>query len=160
MLRTLADQGFPNVSSSIKIINKEYIKNIVILEPALYNFTKNFQNKIIDLGLDLNLNKLISYENRINEIRRIPGVIGGHVYNIKILDRYFIKHMAGKCLLNEIYLYYLIQKDFSDLRKFLVKCYGLIFTTDFSKINLEIIQSCLKNNKSLSSDIIFYPFNE
>jgi hypothetical protein len=160
MIRTLADEGFPNVSSSIKIINKEYIKNIVILEPGLYNFTRDFQNKIIKLGLDLNVKTLISYENRINEIQRIKGVIGGHIYNIKIFDKYFVKHMAGKCLLNEMYLYYLIMKDFPDLGKFLVKCYGLIFAKDFSDINFDLIEDCLEKGRSSNSNIMFYPFDQ
>lgn len=139
----------------------EYQKNICILEPRFFGFSQNFISQVTRLGINLNRASLQAYEHRVvHSIRRMPGIIGGHVYNIRLLGPYFVKIMAGKCLLNEVYLYHLIVREFPDLAKFLVKCFGVIFASDFDKLTVEAVSSSVQRRRSTDPNLLYFPFDK
>ena len=160
MIQTLQDEGYPNNSTSIKIISWKYIKNIIIIEPKVLDFIQKFQNEVNSVQTNLQTEDLIKYEETIlTSKKRIPGIVGGHHKKIKLFKKYFIKQMGGNHGINEIYNYYLIHKFFPKIIPFLAKCYGVIFISKELQINENRITKIIQSDKITSKDLIFYPMD-
>ena len=160
IIRTLQDEGYPNHSTSIKIIYWKYVKNIVIIEPKVAHFIKRFVNQVNSLQTNLQTEDLIKYEDLIITSKiRIPGVIGGHHNKLKIFKKYFIKKMGGNHVINEIFNYYLLNKLYPKVTPFLTKCYGVIFVSKEFEVNEAKMTQIIQSGKQSSKDFIFYPMS-
>jgi hypothetical protein len=158
IVRTLQDEGYPNFSTSIKIIYWKLIKNILILEPKVVDLIEKFKTEINSIQTNLETEDLIDYENKIIKSKtRIPGVIGGHHQKLKIFKKFFLKKMGGNHALNEIYNYYLLQKFYPKISPFLTKCYGVIFVSKEFDFDEELFTEIIKSGKTNSKEALFYP---
>jgi len=155
----LQNQGFPNFYSSVKIVCMEYIKNIPILEPRFVERLDQFKQKLAKLFNFINKTELLEYEhNVIRAKKRLNGIIGGHLSNIKVFPKYFVKRQSTNNFLNEVYLYYLFPRLYPKLVPLTVKCYGVVFTKDFDAITSERLDFCVKYGKINSDEMEFIPF--
>jgi hypothetical protein len=161
IIRTFQGEGYPNLSSSIKIINSEFIKNIINVEPNLTEFFMKFQNMVNSVQTDINTNELIEYQNKIFCLKkRIPGVIGGHLKNISLLKKYFLKKMASNHGINEIFNYNLVYKNYPKLKPFINKCFGVIFIKNDFPLTDESLEEMINSGLSTSEDALYYPMNK
>ena len=161
LVRVLQNEGFPNEHSSVKIVCMEYLKNIAILEQSFITKLENFKKKLIKIKPFLNKQSLLDYEfNIIKRKKRLNGIIGGHLSNIKVFPKYFVKRLCSHNVLNEAYIYYLAPKVYPKLASFMIKCYGIIFTKNFDEITNEKLDFCRKYKKYNSNELVFIPFKE
>lgn len=159
LICVLQNQGFPNYHSSVKIVCMEYMKNIPILEKAFINRIDKFKAKIRKINKQIDSAELEEYEHQIiRSKKRIDDIIGGHLSNIRVFKRYFVKRMCSHNVLNEVYVYYMVPKLYPKLAPFMIKCYGLIFTKSFDFITEEKLLFCEKYKKFNSNELIFIPF--
>lgn len=157
----LQNQGFPNHHSSVKIVCMEYLKNIAILEQSFVKKIERFKAKLRKAGFPVDTPELEAYEhNTIRAKKRIDGVIGGHLSNIRIFPRYFVKKLTSNNVLNEVFIYYMVPRQFPKLAPFMIKCFGLIFARDFDVITNERLKFCEKFKKFNSEDLFFVPFEK
>jgi hypothetical protein len=161
LISVLQNQGFPNPYSSVKIVCMEYIKNISLLEKKFIEKLEKFKNKLIKIYKFVNKKELLEYEFNITKAKkRLNGIIGGHLSNIKVFPKYFVKRQSTNNFLNEVYLYYLFPKLFPKLVPLTVKCYGVIFTKNFDFITSERLDFCIKYRKFNSNELEFIPFEK
>jgi hypothetical protein len=139
----------------------EYMKNIAILEKAFVKRIDEFKAKIRKINKQIDNAELQNYEHQvIRSKKRINDVIGGHLSNIRVFKRYFVKRMCSNNVLNEVYIYYMVPKLYPKLAPFMIKCFGLIFTKNFDFITEEKLKFCEKYKKFNSNDLIYIPFEK
>ena len=135
----------------------DFIKNIVILEPMIEQHFAKLKSKINDIQLNVDSEELIQYEYKIlKEKKRVPGVIGGHHKNFNVLKKYFIKKMVHVQGLNEIYNYFLIQKQFPKLKSYTNKCYGVVFVPKDFEFNDDKMDKIINSEISEFKDVKYY----
>lgn len=160
-IRVLLNQGFPNASSSLKIVTMAFIRNVSTLEPAMISRIDSFIEEYSKQTDILQRKHLLDYEYCIiKEKKRTEGIIGGHRANLINLKKFFIKRLYGSNLMNEIFIYCMIPKVFPELKPFLVKCYGMILTKNSDLITDENVNQCVEEKTSTVTDLMFFPFEE
>lgn len=161
LTRVLQNEGFPNPHSTVKIVCMEYLKNIPILQNSFVSKLEAYKKKLLKIKPFLNNENLQKYEYKIiKSKKRLNGVIGGHLSNIKIFPKYFVKRLCSHNMLNEAYIYYLAPKIYPKLASYMIKCHGIIFAKSFDDITKEKLDYCRKFKKFNSKELIFIPFKE
>jgi hypothetical protein len=138
-----------------------YLKNIPILEQSYVKKIEEFKVKIRKNHKAIDRKELMDYEHKIIRSKnRIDDIIGGHLINIKVFKRYFVKRMSSNNVLNEVYIYYMIPIFYPKLAPFMIKCFGLVFTKDIDLITEERLKFCEKYKKFNSNELIYIPFEK
>ena len=158
MIRVLQNEGFPNLSTSTKIVNTDYSRNLVDIENYLKDFLTQLTLKINKVQTDLLTKDLITYEDKITRKTRVGGIIGGHHAKIFVFDRFFLKKLSAIHSVNEAYMYYLFHTRFPKLVDYLPKIYGLIYVRKGVAVTKEVVEETVKKGVSSKCDIRFFSF--
>lgn len=160
-LRTLRNEGYPNASTSIKIISQGFLQNIVVLEPGLAQLLLGFKARVAKSQTALDTPALLDYQHKIfGDKLRIPGVIGGHLERLHVLNKFFLKRMGGYQGVNEIFNYFLLHRLFPKLVPAMVRCFGLLFVSPDFKISDASMDALVARGKTHSKAAVFYPLEK
>lgn len=159
---TLKNEGYPNSFSSLKLINIEYIRETLDIEPYFAEFVSSLVTQIRKFQKNIYSEKLVKMDKKNEKkMKRVKGIIGGHHDKLILFEKYFLKKLSSLHSLNEAYMYFVIHRDFPDLCPFLAKVFGIVFVPDDYTIQIEKLEDLILRDKSFEEELVYYyPFKE